>query len=45
MLGITDSMPAMADESFMFGRNESGNQNLHRWVEGLTSSAVPVTVG
>lgn len=44
VLGITDSMPAIAGGSFMFGRNESGNQNLHRWVERLTSG-VPVTVG
>ncbi len=45
VLGITDSMPATAGESFLFGRNESGNQNLHRWVDRLTSTTTPVSVG
>ncbi len=28
---------ALADDVFRFGRNERGNQNLHRWVAKLTS--------
>lgn len=45
VLGITDSMPSIANECLMFGRNECGNQNLHSWIERLTTATTPVTVG
>lgn len=38
VLGINGSLPAIADESFLFGRNEGGNQNLHAWVDRLTGA-------
>jgi hypothetical protein len=37
VLSINRSLPALAGTDFIFGRNESGNQNLHRWVEKLTA--------
>jgi phenylpropionate dioxygenase-like ring-hydroxylating dioxygenase large terminal subunit len=37
VVGINRGLPAFGDGSFLFGRNESGNQNLHRWVEKLIS--------
>lgn len=37
VLDINRSLPAFAGESFLFGRNEKGNQNLHRWVARLTA--------
>lgn len=45
VIGITDSLLAIAGESMLFGRNEGGNQNLHRWIERLTAGATPVSVG
>lgn len=38
VLGINGSLSAIADESFLFGRNETGNQNLHTWVDRLTGA-------
>jgi phenylpropionate dioxygenase-like ring-hydroxylating dioxygenase large terminal subunit len=32
VLQITDAFPAIADDVIRYGRNEMGNQNLHRWV-------------
>ncbi len=37
VVGINRALPAFGDGTFLFGRNESGNHNLHRWVEKLTS--------
>jgi nitrite reductase/ring-hydroxylating ferredoxin subunit len=37
VLSINRALPALAGTDFIFGRNESGNQNLHRWVERLTA--------
>jgi phenylpropionate dioxygenase-like ring-hydroxylating dioxygenase large terminal subunit len=37
VIGINRGLPAFGDGSFLFGRNETGNHNLHRWVEKLTS--------
>lgn len=36
--GISAALPAMGDSPVMFGRNEPGNQNLHRHVARLTGS-------
>jgi hypothetical protein len=36
VLSINRSLPSLGGTEFIFGRNESGNQNLHRWVERLT---------
>jgi phenylpropionate dioxygenase-like ring-hydroxylating dioxygenase large terminal subunit len=33
VIGINNGLPALAGTDFLFGRNESGNQNLHRWVD------------
>ncbi len=35
VIGIGRRLPALADEVFRFGRNEIGNQNLHKWVAQL----------
>jgi len=40
VLGINDSLSAVSEESFLFGRNETGNQNLHSWVAKLTGAEV-----
>jgi nitrite reductase/ring-hydroxylating ferredoxin subunit len=37
VLSINRTLPALGGTDFIFGRNESGNQNLHRWVERLTT--------
>ncbi len=44
--GITSALPALEDRDFTLGRNESGNQNLHRWVDHYVTGAsvVPVVV-
>ena len=34
--GISAALPAMDDSPVVFGRNEPGNQNLHRHVAGMT---------
>jgi phenylpropionate dioxygenase-like ring-hydroxylating dioxygenase large terminal subunit len=36
VLSINRSLPSLGGVDFLFGRNETGNQNLHRWVERLT---------
>ena len=33
VVNINRALPAMGGTDFIFGRNESGNQNLHGWVE------------
>lgn len=33
VMGINRALPSMAGTDFIFGRNESGNQNLHSWVD------------
>jgi len=38
VLQITGALGAIPDDSFRFGRNEQGNQNLHRWVAALTAA-------
>ena len=38
--GISAALPAMDDSPVVFGRNEPGNQNLHRHVAGLTGSTL-----
>jgi len=40
-LQITDALGAIPDDSFRFGRNEQGNQNLHRWIAALTEANGP----
>jgi len=35
VIGMNQAFPAIADDVVLFGRNELGNQNLHRWVEQL----------
>ena len=37
VVGINQALPAIADDVFLFGKNEPGNQNLHNWVAKLTS--------
>jgi nitrite reductase/ring-hydroxylating ferredoxin subunit len=37
VLGINRVLPGMEGQDFLFGRNESGNQNLHNWVAKLTA--------
>jgi phenylpropionate dioxygenase-like ring-hydroxylating dioxygenase large terminal subunit len=44
VLQITSALGAIPDDVFRFGRNEIGNQNLHRWVHALTEGSTPVTV-
>lgn len=35
VMQINRAFPAMATDDFLFGRNESGNQNLHTWTAKL----------
>ncbi len=35
VININRALPAMGGTDFIFGRNESGNQNLHGWVDKL----------
>jgi phenylpropionate dioxygenase-like ring-hydroxylating dioxygenase large terminal subunit len=37
VMRIGKNAPAVADDVFRFGRNEVGNQNLHRWLGELVS--------
>jgi phenylpropionate dioxygenase-like ring-hydroxylating dioxygenase large terminal subunit len=39
VLGISNNLEALADDVFRFGRNEMGNQNLHRWLDRLLEEA------
>jgi phenylpropionate dioxygenase-like ring-hydroxylating dioxygenase large terminal subunit len=38
VLQITDAFASIADDVIRYGRNEMGNQNLHRWVAKLISA-------
>ena len=35
---INRGLGAVADDHFRFGRNEGGNQNLHRWIDQLVAN-------
>ena len=35
---INRGLAAIADGHFRFGRNEGGNQNLHRWIDQLVTN-------
>ncbi len=35
VIQITDAMDAIPDDVIRYGRNEPGNQNLHRWINKL----------
>ena len=39
-MGIGRRLPALVDagDVFRFGRNEMGNQNLHRWLDVLVDA-------
>ena len=37
VIDINRTIPGMCGADFVFGRNESGNQNLHTWVATLTA--------
>ena len=39
VMNITDALGAIPDDVFRYGRNEIGNQNLHRWVDTLVEAA------
>ena len=41
---INRALPALGDDCFRFGRNEAGNQHLHRWIDRLVAAdgATPV---
>jgi phenylpropionate dioxygenase-like ring-hydroxylating dioxygenase large terminal subunit len=41
VIKITDAMAAIPDDAMRYGRNESGNQNLHRWAEALADGTTP----
>lgn len=43
VLQITRALPAMPDDVFRFGRNEMGNQNLHRWAAALADGLLHPT--
>ena len=40
VIGINRALRALDGLDFIFGRNESGNQNLHRWVSRYLSGEV-----
>ena len=42
MIDITRRVDVLADagEVFRFGRNEVGNQNLHRWIATLVAETL-----
>jgi phenylpropionate dioxygenase-like ring-hydroxylating dioxygenase large terminal subunit len=41
---ITRALDSISDDVFRFGRNERGNQHLHRWIDALVEgSGPPVT--
>ena len=44
VLSITDGLGAIANDVFRYGRNEMGNQNLHRWAEALVKGTTPEPV-
>ena len=39
VMKITAALPAIADDHFRFGRNERGNQNIHRWIDALVDGS------
>lgn len=39
VMQVTKALDAISGDVFRYGRNEQGNQNLHRWVETLLSRA------
>jgi hypothetical protein len=41
VMKITDAMAAIPDDAMRYGRNESGNQNLHRWAAALADGTTP----
>jgi phenylpropionate dioxygenase-like ring-hydroxylating dioxygenase large terminal subunit len=41
VMKITAALPSIADDNFRFGRNERGNQNIHRWIDALTDGTAP----
>jgi phenylpropionate dioxygenase-like ring-hydroxylating dioxygenase large terminal subunit len=41
VLEVTDSFTAMPNNVIRYGRNEQGNQNLHRWVDALLNDTTP----
>jgi phenylpropionate dioxygenase-like ring-hydroxylating dioxygenase large terminal subunit len=38
---VTAAATAIGSDVFRFGRNEMGNQNLHRWVDALSEGTTP----
>ena len=41
VLQVTNALGALSDDVIRFGRNEQGNQNLHRWVDALVNGTTP----
>jgi phenylpropionate dioxygenase-like ring-hydroxylating dioxygenase large terminal subunit len=41
VMKITAALPSIADDHFRFGRNERGNQNIHRWIDALVDGTAP----
>jgi hypothetical protein len=41
VIKITDAMAAIPDDAMRYGRNESGNQNLHRWAAAIADGTTP----
>ncbi len=41
---VTVAAAAIGNDVFRFGRNEPGNQNLHRWVDALSDGSAPADV-
>ena len=41
VMKITAALPSIADDNFRFGRNERGNQNIHRWIDALVAGTAP----
>jgi phenylpropionate dioxygenase-like ring-hydroxylating dioxygenase large terminal subunit len=41
VLEVTDSFAAIPNNVIRYGRNEQGNQNLHRWIDALLNGTTP----
>jgi len=41
VLQVTEGLAAIPGDVVRFGRNEQGNQNLHRWVDALVHGTTP----
>ncbi len=41
VLEVTDSFAALPNNVIRYGRNEQGNQNLHRWIDALLNGTTP----